>query len=156
MEALADTFLEQAPLDYDSDAAADDMRPITEPAANSRKIGLRTCMEIFKNALENRTSSKAALKNHVPQARAPGIKQSRTRVLVIFQASGPILIVFLFMYPETSSDNILRRRAQRLRKITGASNIKSMSEIEQEKLKASEVFWDAIIKPVEIMVKDPA
>jgi DHA1 family multidrug resistance protein-like MFS transporter len=70
--------------------------------------------------------------------------------------TGPILIVFLFAYPETSTDNILRRRAQRLRKLTGAMNIKSRSEIEQEKLKASEVFWDAIIKPIEIMVKDPA
>jgi hypothetical protein len=56
----------------------------------------------------------------------------------------------------SSADNILRRRAQRLRKLTGATNIKSKSEIEQEKLKASEVFWDAIIKPIEIMVKDPA
>lgn len=70
--------------------------------------------------------------------------------------TGPILIVFLFAYPETSADNILRRRAQRLRKLTGRDNIKSKSEIEQAKLKASEVFWDAIIKPIEIMVKDPA
>lgn len=70
--------------------------------------------------------------------------------------TGPILVVFLFAYPETSSDNILRRRAQRLRKLTGAMNIKSKSEIDQEKLTVSEVFWDAIIKPVEIMVKDPA
>ncbi|KAN0095330.1 major facilitator superfamily transporter [Hyaloscypha variabilis] len=74
----------------------------------------------------------------------------------IIWLTGPIMIVFLFMYPETSADNILRRRAQRLRKLTGATNIKSKSEIEQEKLKASEVFWDAIIKPIEIMVKDPA
>ena len=70
--------------------------------------------------------------------------------------TAPILIVFLFAYPETSADNILRRRAQRLRKLTGRSNIKSKSEIEQERLKASEVFLDAIIKPIEIMVKDPA
>jgi DHA1 family multidrug resistance protein-like MFS transporter len=65
-------------------------------------------------------------------------------------------VVFLFAYPETSADNILRRRAQRLRKLTGRSNIKSKSEIDQEHLKASEVFIDAIIKPIEIMVKDPA
>jgi len=85
MGALADTFLEQPPLDYDSDAAADEIGAVTEPARSS-KIGMRTCVEIFKNALENRTSSKAALKNHVPQARAPGTQQSRTRVLVIFRA----------------------------------------------------------------------
>ncbi|KAE8452245.1 hypothetical protein EG329_000944 [Mollisiaceae sp. DMI_Dod_QoI] len=70
--------------------------------------------------------------------------------------TGPILVVFLFAYPETSSDNILRRRAQRLRKLTGNPKIKSKSEIDQEKLSVSEVFLDAIIKPIEIMVKDPA
>lgn len=64
--------------------------------------------------------------------------------------------MFLFAYPETSADNILRRRAQRLRKLTGASNIKSKSEIDQENLRASEVAIDALIKPIEIMVKDPA
>ncbi len=85
MEALADTFLEQPPLDYDSDAAADEIGAVTEPA-HSSKIGMRTCTEIFKNALENRTGSKAALKNHVPQARAPSTQQSKRRVLVIFQA----------------------------------------------------------------------
>lgn len=70
--------------------------------------------------------------------------------------TAPILVVFIFAYPETSADNILRRRAQRLRKLTGVNNIKSKSEIEQQNLKASEIFWDAIIKPVEISIKDPA
>jgi hypothetical protein len=41
MEALADTFLEQPPLDYDSDAAADEIGAVTEPA-HSSKIGIRT------------------------------------------------------------------------------------------------------------------
>jgi DHA1 family multidrug resistance protein-like MFS transporter len=67
--------------------------------------------------------------------------------------TGPIMIVFLFFYPETSADNILRRRAQRLRKRTGRANIKSQSEIAQQKLSVSEVFWDAIIKPIEIFAK---
>lgn len=70
--------------------------------------------------------------------------------------NGPILLIFLFAYPETSADNILRRRAQRLRKRIGKANIKSRSEIEQEELKTSEVLVDALIKPIEIMVKDPA
>ena len=84
MEALAENFLEELPLDYDSDAAADEIE-VTEPVQSS-KIGMRTCVEIFKNAVENRTSSKAALKNHVPQARAPGTRQSKTRVLLHFNA----------------------------------------------------------------------
>jgi DHA1 family multidrug resistance protein-like MFS transporter len=70
--------------------------------------------------------------------------------------SAPILVVFLLLFPETSADNILRRRAQRLRKLTGRTNIKSKSEMDQADLKLSEVFVDAIIKPTEIMLKDPA
>jgi DHA1 family multidrug resistance protein-like MFS transporter len=65
-------------------------------------------------------------------------------------------VAFLLFYPETLADNILRRRAQRLRKLTGNMNIKSQSEINQANLKFSKVAWDAIIKPTEIMIKDPA
>lgn len=83
MEVLADTLLEQAPLDYDSDAAADEI-PADEPVA--RNLGLRTCAEIFKNALENRTNSKRALKNHRPQARAPSTQDTNTRWFNTFQA----------------------------------------------------------------------
>jgi hypothetical protein len=50
IEALADSFLKQPPLDYDFDAAADEIGVVTEPA-HSSKIGMRTCTEIFKNAL---------------------------------------------------------------------------------------------------------
>ena len=34
--------------------------------------------------------------------------------------------------------------------------MKAKSEIDQANLQFSAIFWDAIIKPVEIMVKDPA
>ena len=70
--------------------------------------------------------------------------------------SAPIFVAFIFFYPETSADNILRRRAQRLRKRTGHSNIKSKSEVEEAHLTASEVARDALIKPMEIFIKDPA
>ena len=69
--------------------------------------------------------------------------------------TAPILIVFLLTYPETSGDKILRQKAQRLRKLTGRSNIRSRREIEQQNLAASEVAVDALIKPIEIMIKDP-
>lgn len=66
------------------------------------------------------------------------------------------MIVFLFCYPETSADNILYRRAQRLRKLTGNNNIKSKSEIAQGEMSPKAIAWEALIKPTEIMVKDPA
>ena len=70
--------------------------------------------------------------------------------------TGPVLVLFIIAYPETSTPNILKRRAQRLRKLTGRTDIKSQSEVDQGNLQLSSVFLDAIIKPIEIMVKDPA
>lgn len=74
----------------------------------------------------------------------------------ILWLTGPIMVVFIICFPETSSENILRRRAQRLRKITGRSDLKAQTEIDQANLEFSAVFWDALIKPIEIFVKDPA
>ena len=70
--------------------------------------------------------------------------------------TAPILVAFLLAYPETSTPNILRRRAQRLRKLTGRSDLKSQSEIDQAKMTFSSVLLHALAKPVEIMIKDPA
>lgn len=70
--------------------------------------------------------------------------------------SAPILVVYLIACPETSAETILRRRAQRLRKLTGRTDLRSQSEIKQANMTLSSVFVDAIIKPIEIMVKDPA
>lgn len=86
MDALADELLQPAPPDYDSDAAADEIQAGEYIVARDRNLGLRTCAEIFKNALENRTNSKRALKNHRPQAKAPSTQDNRTRWLNAFQA----------------------------------------------------------------------
>lgn len=86
MDALADELLQPAPLDYDSDVAADEIQAGEYVVARDRNLGLRTCADIFKNALENRTNSKRALKNHRPQAKAPGTQDNRTRWFNAFQA----------------------------------------------------------------------
>ena len=70
--------------------------------------------------------------------------------------NAPIVVAFLLFCPETSADYILRARAARLRKLTGNPNIKSQSEINQAQMEAREVAYEALIKPVEIMIKDPA
>ncbi len=70
--------------------------------------------------------------------------------------SAPILVLYLISYPETSASTILRRRAQRLRKLTGRSDLRSQREIDQAHMKISAIFFDAMIKPLEIMLKDPA
>lgn len=61
-----------------------------------------------------------------------------------------------FFLPETSSATILLRRAQRLRKIYNNDHFMAQSEIDQRNMKVSAVAIDALIKPLEITIKDPA
>jgi DHA1 family multidrug resistance protein-like MFS transporter len=70
--------------------------------------------------------------------------------------SSPVLLLLLFLMPETSPANILLRRAQRLRKLTGNPKLQSQSEIDQRNLSASEILTAALIRPMEIMLKDPS
>jgi MFS transporter, DHA1 family, multidrug resistance protein len=63
--------------------------------------------------------------------------------------------MFLFL-PETSAPNILLRRAQRLRKLTGNPMLKSQSEIDQGNTTISHVAVTALLTPIKIMFQDPA
>jgi DHA1 family multidrug resistance protein-like MFS transporter len=74
----------------------------------------------------------------------------------ILWAAGPAFLVMFMLLPETSTPNILLRRAQRLRKLTGDNRLQAQSEIDQKNLKPTAILVDAIIKPMEITVKDPA
>ncbi|KAL9013694.1 MAG: hypothetical protein Q9180_008995, partial [Flavoplaca navasiana] len=70
--------------------------------------------------------------------------------------SAPVLILMLLFLPETSTPNILLRRASRLRKLTSDTRLMSQSEITQKDAKPSAIAIDALIKPLEITIKDPA
>ena len=74
---------------------------------------------------------------------------------IVWLASGTLLVLLILM-PETSASNILLRRAKRLRKLTGDSRLQSQSEIDQRNLQLSDVLVTALIRPMEIMLKDPA
>ncbi|KAI9715354.1 MAG: hypothetical protein M1812_005999 [Candelaria pacifica] len=74
----------------------------------------------------------------------------------ILWMSAPVFILWFFCLPETSAPNILYRRAARLRKIVGVENIRSQTEIDRKDLTAKDIAFDAVIKPIEIMAKDPA
>ncbi|KAK1237769.1 hypothetical protein MKX07_003605 [Trichoderma sp. CBMAI-0711] len=71
-------------------------------------------------------------------------------------ASAPVFVAMFLFLPETSSANILLRRARRLRKLTGNARFMSQSEIDQRNVHAKDIFLDALIKPMEITMKDPA
>ncbi|KAK5308378.1 hypothetical protein LTR99_001353 [Exophiala xenobiotica] len=70
--------------------------------------------------------------------------------------AAPVYISLLFLLPETSASNILLRRAQRLRKITGNPNLKSQSEIDQAKMSINEIVVGNLWRPVQINALDPA
>ncbi|OQV02071.1 hypothetical protein CLAIMM_07322 [Cladophialophora immunda] len=70
--------------------------------------------------------------------------------------AAPVYVSLLFLLPETSSSNILLRRAARLRKLTGNNNLKSQSEIDQEKLTVNEVVVGNLWRPAQINILDPA
>ena len=70
--------------------------------------------------------------------------------------SGPLFVLFFFLVPETSSSNILLRRAQRLRERTGCSYFRSQGEIDQSKLRPREAVTEALWRPIQTMILDPA
>ena len=70
--------------------------------------------------------------------------------------TGPALIAMWVAFPETSAANILLRRAKRLRKLTGNSNYKSQSELDQGAMTPRQVIVHALVKPTQIMFEDPA
>jgi DHA1 family multidrug resistance protein-like MFS transporter len=58
--------------------------------------------------------------------------------------------------PETSSANILLRRAKRLRKLTGNQHLISQSEIDQKHMTAHDITYEALVEPWKINALDPA
>jgi DHA1 family multidrug resistance protein-like MFS transporter len=70
--------------------------------------------------------------------------------------NAPIFISMFLLLPETSSSNILLRRAQRLRKATGDSRLKAQSEIDQANLTAKDIAVEALVRPFQLVILDPS
>jgi DHA1 family multidrug resistance protein-like MFS transporter len=70
--------------------------------------------------------------------------------------SAPVLISMFFFVPETSHSTILLRRAQRLRVHTGHPCFKSQGEIDQSELRARDVVFKALWRPIQTMIFDPS
>jgi MFS transporter, DHA1 family, multidrug resistance protein len=70
--------------------------------------------------------------------------------------AGPAWILMLLFLPETSASTILLRRAQRLRRISGNMMLKSQGEIDQSSLTFNDVLIEALWRPIQTIVLDPA
>lgn len=116
----------------------------------------------FSNGL-NSISEIISLTRHSTAALGPllsgfavPVKGWRWSLYESIWVSAPVLIAMFLFLPETSGPNILLRRAQRLRKLTGDKRFVSQSELDQRYMTVSAVTIDALIKPMEITIKDPA
>ncbi|KAH9064531.1 benomyl/methotrexate resistance protein [Lactarius vividus] len=69
--------------------------------------------------------------------------------------SGFTLILLFFFFPETSSSNILYRRAKRLRKATGDKRLKSLSEIEAESMTGRDIATQVLVRPFTLNFQEP-
>jgi MFS transporter, DHA1 family, multidrug resistance protein len=65
------------------------------------------------------------------------------------------LLLFCFL-PETNADNILLKRAKRLRKSTGNENIRSDSEIKQGNLHFLKLLGTYLTTPFLVTIQDPS
>ncbi|KAL9107519.1 MAG: hypothetical protein Q9227_007621 [Pyrenula ochraceoflavens] len=70
--------------------------------------------------------------------------------------SGPVFLLMFLTLPETSASNILLRRAQRLRKLTGNPMLKSQSEIDQGSKTFNSVVIESLWRPMQITFQDPS
>lgn len=69
--------------------------------------------------------------------------------------SGTCFLFLTFFLPETYGKTILRRKAQRLRALTGNEKIISEGELENKHLTPREVAIDTLWRPIEISIFEP-
>ncbi|SCV70621.1 BQ2448_3383 [Microbotryum intermedium] len=74
---------------------------------------------------------------------------------ILLWLSGFALLFLTFTLTETSSTNMLARRARRLRKLTGNEELKSQGEIEQANMKPMDVVQMTIIRPWKMTLTEP-
>lgn len=65
------------------------------------------------------------------------------------------LAILIFFLPETSSKNILYRRARRLRKLTGNDKLKTQAEIAFQHVTAGKIAKMTMIRPFTLTFQEP-
>jgi MFS transporter, DHA1 family, multidrug resistance protein len=84
-----------------------------------------------------------------------GIQGWRWTIWPLLMLSGFSLIVLIFLLPETSANNILVRRARRLRKATGNPNLRSKGEIFAAGLTGKEIALMTFVRPFQLGLTEP-
>lgn len=69
--------------------------------------------------------------------------------------SGFCLAVLVFLLPETSTTNILYRRAWRLRKLTGNDKLISESELAGQEMSGKDLLTMTLVRPFSLLFTEP-
>ncbi|CAO1637861.1 unnamed protein product [Parajaminaea phylloscopi] len=73
---------------------------------------------------------------------------------ILFGTGGTLVLLF-FTLPETSQTNILARRAQRLRRLTGNDQLRSKGEKQQSEMTGKDIAMMTIVRPFILTVVEP-
>jgi DHA1 family multidrug resistance protein-like MFS transporter len=79
----------------------------------------------------------------------------RWTIWVLLCAAGLMLIILAVALPETNPDNILYRRARRLRKLTHNENLKSEAERQAKNADLKRVAWETLARPFILALREP-
>ncbi|SNX82189.1 probable FLR1 - Putative H+ antiporter involved in multidrug resistance [Melanopsichium pennsylvanicum] len=88
-------------------------------------------------------------------AQSFGIEGWRWTIWPLLMLSGFTLVVLVIALPETSSANILQRRAQRLRTATGNPHLRTKGELFSETLTGKELARMTFIRPFVLSFREP-
>lgn len=70
--------------------------------------------------------------------------------------AGAAFALIFFCLPETSGPTILYWRAHRLRQATGNKKLRAQSEIDEQHINKNEVLFNALVRPAQMFLQDPA
>ncbi|EKD03914.1 benomyl/methotrexate resistance protein [Trichosporon asahii var. asahii CBS 8904] len=74
---------------------------------------------------------------------------------IMLMIAGAALVLLFFGLPETNADNILYRRAARLRKMTGDESYHAACEITAKEKTISHELYEALVRPMVLTVAEP-
>jgi len=83
------------------------------------------------------------------------VKGWRWAFWIMLFLTGGSLAILTFFLPETSSQTILLRRAQRLRKLTGNDKIHSQSELEAKNMTGGQIAKMTLVRPFSMTFTEP-
>jgi len=86
---------------------------------------------------------------------AYGLEGWRWTIWPLLMLSGFALILLTFSMPETSATNILLRRTQRLRKVTGNPHLRSKGELFAATMTPREIGMMVFVRPFRLGLFEP-